>query len=199
MPNTKNSTGHCKCDRNKLASWLFPQRTLHLPGVDYICLDLNVCVRYIANLIEPDKVFGIISCRSSYPAGPDVLTNLRANRMTEEAGELSFKSTLRSPCLLLVKLWECSIAQLCLRAAGGWESMRNNHRGVWVLLLMRISHLQVSVILGDGLNLPTQISLTSTQQPPAEIKHNIMLLLCESFSLSHISCYLPVNLFFLHH
>lgn len=67
----------------------------------------------VANLIEQDRVFGIISCLCSHPAGPDVLTKSRANHMREAEAEFNFKSTLSKSCWLLAKQSKCAFVHEC--------------------------------------------------------------------------------------
>ena len=68
---------------------------------------------FVANLIEQEQGFGIISCLRSPPAGPDVLTKSEANGMREATAEFNFKSTLGKACWLLAKQSNCAFVHEC--------------------------------------------------------------------------------------
>lgn len=68
---------------------------------------------YVANLIEQERVFGIISILRGHPEGPDVLTKSRANRVREAAAEFNFKSTLSKSRWLPAKQSKCTFVHEC--------------------------------------------------------------------------------------
>lgn len=83
---------------------------------------------YVANLIEQERVFAIISGLRSHPSGPSVLAKSRANRIREATAEFNFKSTLsksvgllarQSKCVFVLKYWSRMGNSLCPGCVGG--------------------------------------------------------------------------------
>lgn len=138
--------------------------TLPLPAVDYSIFDWIPCLcEYAANSIEQERGFGIISCLRSRPAGPDVLTKSRANRMREATAEFNFRSTLGESPKMYVCAWVLLEVEKEREAVGATGCVCVCVRaGCW------ISKWLVKVILVEGPNHPTHTpeGINTVSKPP---------------------------------